>query len=200
MPMDTVETAPDSPARASCVPAPSAAQLATLRYDPATGAFTKLHRAKTRPHYERPAGFVNRYGYLSIKLGRVAYRGHRLAWFISYGEWPEDSQIDHINGDRADNRIENLRLATKSQNMMNRGIQAGNTTGYKGVSLDKSKGQFRASIKVMKRHKHLGYFDRAEDAAIAYAKASLALHGEFAHSPTVEQAIAARIRATYAQP
>lgn len=89
--------------------------------------------------------------------------------------------IDHINGNRLDNRKENLRVATCSQNVMNRGKQANNTRGYKGVIYDKSRGKWRAEITANKKSHYLGRFDTAEEAALAYNEAAKELHGEFAY-------------------
>lgn len=79
-----------------------------------------------------------------------------------------------------DNRRANLRLATKSQNQMNRRIQRNNTSGFKGVHLFKRTGKFRAYIMVQGKEKHLGYFATAEEAHVAYVKAAVEIHGEFA--------------------
>lgn len=84
---------------------------------------------------------------------------------------------DHINGNRIDNRRENLRLVTKSQNMRNQGISARNKTGYKGVS--KHQGKYRAYINVEKKQRHLGVFEDKKEAADAYNKAALIYFGEY---------------------
>lgn len=94
----------------------------------------------------------------------------------------EDEQVDHINMDRLDNRRENLRVATKSQNMQNRGKQMNNTSGFKGVSLDKRKKnkKWRANIHIGTKDVSLGYFLTPEEAAIAYNMAALEHHGAYA--------------------
>ena len=81
-----------------------------------------------------------------------------------------ESEIDHINGDSLDNRECNLRFATRSLNMHNRGPQKNNTTGYKGVCFDKNRGKYMASISVNRKQYNLGRFDTAEEAAAAYQK------------------------------
>lgn len=86
--------------------------------------------------------------------------------------------VDHINGDRLDNRRQNLRLATKSQNMMNRGKQKNNTTGYKGVT--RVNGAYVAQLQKDRKNYYLGTYATPEEAALAYNKAALAHHGEFA--------------------
>lgn len=90
-----------------------------------------------------------------------------------------DMVVDHINGDGLDNRRENLRIASHSQNQWNRRNARNNKTGYKGVSIDKRSGKFRAGISVGGKHIHLGLFSTAEEAAQAYAEASRKYHGEY---------------------
>lgn len=104
---------------------------------------------------------------------------HRLAWFLHYGEWPT-CQVDHINGDRHDNRISNLRLASSSENQRNRKRPKNNTSGYKGVSWIEHYQMWQATIKFDGKNKYLGRFDTPEEASDAYNKAALRHHGEFA--------------------
>lgn len=87
-------------------------------------------------------------------------------------------QCDHINGNRLDNRKENLRLVTKAQNMMNRGLQKNSTSGYKGVN--KHQGKWRAYILEYGKQKHLGVFKDKKEAAKAYNTMAKKLHGEYA--------------------
>ena len=122
------------------------------------------------------AGRVNN-GYREIGIKNIRYLAHRLAWLYVHGEWPQH-QIDHIDGDKLNNLIANLRLATNSQNGANRGAPADNTSGYKGVS--RAKQRWRAVISVKGRYRHLGTFGTAEEAYAAYCKAARELHGEFA--------------------
>lgn len=90
----------------------------------------------------------------------------------------EGMQVDHINGNGLDNRRENLRLVTKSQNMMNRGTQKNSTSGFKGVN--KHQGKWRAYILENRRQRHLGMFNTKEEAALAYNEAAKVIHGEYA--------------------
>lgn len=88
--------------------------------------------------------------------------------------------VDHKNGNRLDNRKNNLRISTCSQNLMNRGPQANNSSGYKGVIYDKTRDKWRAEICVEKKRKYLGRFSTPEEAALAYNAAAKELHGEYA--------------------
>lgn len=115
-----------------------------------------------------------------VMVLRVRILAHRLAWALHFGRWP-DQAIDHINGDRTDNRIANLRLATVAENTRNGKRRSTNTSGYKGVSLTEN-GQWRATIVAGGRQSYLGRFSTAEDAHAAYVKAASRLHGEFARA------------------
>lgn len=88
---------------------------------------------------------------------------------------------DHVNRDPLLNTRSNLRLATHSQNAMNKGKQRDNTSGYKGVTLRKDIHKWKAQIVSGGKHKCLGYFDTPEEAYVAYCEAAIELHGEFAH-------------------
>jgi hypothetical protein len=93
---------------------------------------------------------------------------------------PINLQVDHRNGDKLDNRKENLRICTSSQNKMNVGIKSNNTSTYKGVSFDKFRNKYRACIMVNKKTISLGRFDSPIDAAHAYDEAAKKYFGEFA--------------------
>jgi hypothetical protein len=95
---------------------------------------------------------------------------------------PEGVAVDHINGDTLDNRHANLRFATASQNARNSTLSSRNTSGFKGVSFDRTRGKWRASIKDSDRKHTIGRFDSALDAARAYDEAALQLYGEFART------------------
>ena len=92
---------------------------------------------------------------------------------------PEGLDTDHSDGDGLNNRRDNLRVATRSQNQHNQRVALRNTSGFKGVTWHKAKGKWNALIKLHGKRRNLGYFSLAEDAAAAYAKASEELHGEF---------------------
>lgn len=92
---------------------------------------------------------------------------------------PNGYVTDHINGNKLDNQRDNLRIGTQSQNMMNRGKQKNNTSGYKGVHWNKQHQKWQAVVKFDGKQKHLGYFDNAFLASLAYIKGAKELYGEF---------------------
>lgn len=94
--------------------------------------------------------------------------------------------VDHINGNPLDNRKSNLRIVSHQENCFNRKLSRNNSTGHKGVSVYRPNGKFKASIKVNYQQKHLGYFDTAEEAAIAYNKAAVQYFGECARLNEVQ--------------
>lgn len=147
-----------------------------LFYDPDTGHFTWLVYKGARAKPGDRAGTAHNKGYVSIIIDDVAILAHRLAWFYTYGEWPKE--IDHINSDRSDNRLANLRKATKAQNAQNVAGFSTNRSGFKGVGLHN--GRWRARIRANGRTHWLGHFPTKEDAYAAYCDAANRLHGEFA--------------------
>ena len=117
--------------------------------------------------------------YVSVKIKQSAYKLHRVIFMMHHGYCPET--IDHINGNSLDNRKLNLRICTNSQNLMNRGKNKNNTSGYKGVRLINSNKKWRAQIQYKKIFYHLGCFEKRIDAAKAYNEAAIKFHGEFAN-------------------
>jgi hypothetical protein len=160
--------------------------VATLDYDPATGIFTnKITRSNCAK-----AGWVagSTYStdptrYSDIWLNGKHYAAHRLAWFYCFKEWPE-YYLDHIDGNKSNNAIDNLREATGSQNKYNIKIRKDNSVGYKGVSLDKRCGRYRAYININGKQKSLGYYATPEEASEAYNRAAKELHGAFFNENT----------------
>ena len=152
-----------------------------LAYDPETGAFSwKVARGPNRAG--GPAGNVNKViGYLQIRIDYVLYYGQRLAWLYMTGAWP-GKDIDHRDADKTNNRFENLREATMSQNIANSGMFAHNKSGLKGVSWYKPSGKWCAKIKIMQKSYNLGYFDCPAAAHFAYIIAADKAFGEFARS------------------
>ena len=138
---------------------------------------------KTSPcrwiHIGDEAGSKTGIGYTQIVLHQQSYYRHRLIWFYIHKKWPENF-IDHINQVKGDDRIENLRLATKSHNMRNTKIGSRNTSGYKGVSWNKGRKMWSAEINYHKTI-HLGHYPVKEAAALVYNVAANHLYGEFAY-------------------
>jgi HNH endonuclease/AP2 domain len=143
-----------------------------LRYEPETGALIWLngHCAGHR------AGTINGWGYRIIKINGRLYRTSRIIWQIVTGE-PPPCLVDHENGNRADDRWENLRLATGHQNMGNQKRHSDSKSGFKGVYKCKD-GRYLAQC----RHRHLGRFDTPEEASAAYEAAAREAYGEFARA------------------
>lgn len=149
-----------------------------LHYEPSSGQFTWLPTGNdANPRRGRAAGAINSAGYLVIRINYKLYYGHRLAWLYVHGAWPE-RLLDHRNGVRSDCRLSNLRQADDTQNAVNRATQSNNTSGITGVS--RWKNRWRAATWRDGKQWHLGLYDTAEDAAQAYRRAVVDLHGEFA--------------------
>ncbi len=146
-----------------------------LSYDPSTGAFTWLVNRGNLKNAGSIAGSLNRGGYAQLQISGKCYRLHRLAWFYVHGVFP-DGDLDHINGVRSDNRIENLRICSKQQNALNKLPQR---NGFKGVTLHKQTGKFQAQITKSNKNHYLGLFATEQAAAQAYDAASSVMHGEF---------------------
>lgn len=150
-----------------------------IEYNPETGAMVWLKPTSNRVKTGARAGSLGGNGYWQIKLDGVVYNYHRIAWFYAKGVWP-DRWIDHKNGDITDNRLENLRLSTISQNAGNSKIRSNNTVGFKGV--ERKRGKFSARIKCGGYRLNLGVFKKAEEAHEAYIEAAKRLFGEFARA------------------
>jgi len=124
------------------------------------------------------AGTVQPDGYVKIQINKRIYRAHRLAWLFVHGEWPPE-EIDHIDCDKLNNRIANLRLATRQENNRNVGLRKNNSTGITGVFWRKDCGKFRAQIKVDGKYINIGSFETLEAATAARAAAEIRYFGGF---------------------
>ena len=149
-----------------------------LDYDPNTGVFTWKIKTSSKAMPGYVAGWFDKDGYRCVTVLGKKLKAHRLAWWWVHGVWPEKGYlVDHINRDKSDNRISNLRIATPSQSAMNRGAQSNNKSGHKGVL--KVKKYWHAQIMVAGESIGLGYYKNINDAIAAYEKAAKQLHGEF---------------------
>ena len=154
-------------------------ELRTLfDYNPYTGEFSWRVTRGTRTKIGDKAGCVGNRGYYTLCYKRRPITAHRAAWAIVYGAWPRD-ELDHINGDKEDNRISNLRECSRLQNEYNKGPSPQNRLGIRGVKAS-SHGKYYAQIRIEGRLTHLGTFETAEEAEAAYKQAAERVCGSFA--------------------
>ncbi len=148
-----------------------------LHYDPATGVFTWKVSSSRKIKIGDIAGSLNPNGYLYIGVNGKVYIAHRLSWVYIHGALPAD-QLDHIDGNRSNNRIENLREATKAQNMQNQRVAhiSNKTTELLGACFHKASGKFQAQIRLSGKPRHLGFFPTAIEAHHAYLTAKRRVH------------------------
>ncbi len=151
-----------------------------LNYCPDTGVFTWLKSLSKKTKIGSAAGTLMSTGYVQIKINGKLYKSYHLAWLYMTGELVKD-QIDHVNRCRSDDRFDNLREATRSQNQGNRKKRIDGSSKYKGVGWCKKSNKWRARITLNSKEKILGYFQSEEDAAFAYDKAAISQWGNFSH-------------------
>lgn len=144
-----------------------------LKYDPLTGEFTNIKSGKGRKPVGAVVGCAHKHGYVTSMVDGKNYLHHRLAWLYVHGYMPE-ADVDHRDGDRANNRLKNLREATRSENCQNAAKRSDNTSGFTGVWPVGKK--WRAKVAVNGREHHAGYFATRELAQVAYLKAKAELH------------------------
>lgn len=155
-----------------------------LDYDPETGGFRWRSRADATKAWNTryagtKAGTLHSAGYVIIKMPKPFgfWRAHRLAWLVTHGVAP--AELDHINGDRSDNRIANLREVTAGQNAINKARHKNNTSGHIGVDFNKAKGKWRARLNFNGVSHSAGHHLTAEAAAKARDDLAAKLQGEF---------------------
>lgn len=139
-----------------------------LRYDPLNGRFLRIKSFSNNAKVGVFVGSKCKNGYLLVGIGKKKYYLHRLAWLYMTGEMPE-FQIDHINGDREDNRFSNLRHVTNQINSQNqRKSRSKRELGLLGASYRKDTGKWSAHIVIDGKRKTIGCFDTAQEAHVAY--------------------------------
>ena len=152
-----------------------------LRYEPDTGHLFWLVDRPRKTKAGDKAGHENKQGYIEIRYNFKNFAAHRVAWYLHTEQDPRGLTIDHINGDRSDNRFSNLRIATHAENARNKRKSEGMTSKYKGVYWYKRYGKWKATIGHEGKCIHLGYFHDEYEAHLAYCKAAVKLQGEFAN-------------------
>ena len=128
----------------------------------------------------KPVGYKRGVGYLSLWADGKNHYLHRVVYIIHFGLI--EQEVDHIDGNKLNNCIENLRQATRSQNNQNVGKNSRCTSGYKGASFHKDTNKWQARIWVNGKRKHLGLYDTVEQASLAYQTAAYQLHKDFANA------------------
>ena len=134
-----------------------------LAYDKCTGIFTRYNG--------KIAGSICSQGYVTISVFNKRYKAHRLAWYYEYGEMPDSKQIDHINHNRSDNRLSNLRLVTHKENSKNQSKPKNNSSGQIGVHWSKNDNKWMARIMIDGKRKYLGLYEDFDLAVYAYREA-----------------------------
>ena len=146
-----------------------------LHYDPETGVFVWKVTRNNRVRMGNIAGVKHHSGYMQITVDKKLYRSHRLAFLYMYGSFPIE-QIDHKDGDRANNKIDNLRECTDAQNKQNTATKPGSSSKFLGVSWNKNKNKWEANIHSNGKKNFLGYYTIEEEAYAAYCKAKSEMH------------------------
>jgi len=156
--------------------------LPVLNYNEETGDFTWKKTGRGRKA-DCSAGWIGDQGYRIISIGGRSFRAHRLAWIYTHNRQPKNL-IDHIDGDRLNNKISNLREATPQQNLQNAVVGKRSTSGFKGASWNNKNSNWRSQITFRGENKYLGSFGTAEEAHAAYCAAADSMFGEFANYGT----------------
>jgi hypothetical protein len=153
-----------------------------LRYEPCTGKLFWTVRYCTRVRAGEAAGHQTKRGYIKIGYKAKVYPAHRLAWYLYTGqEPPSNLDIDHIDRNPLNNKIENLRLVTRAQNRCNSGARINASSKFKGIYWQTDRKAWRAQITKNGKVTNLGSFKDPYDAHLAYCAAAARLHGEFAN-------------------
>lgn len=126
----------------------------------------RIHKAWNTKWSGKEAAGAGSRGYRQVSILGKRYKAHRVVWLLEYGQWPSDT-LDHINGDRTDNRIDNLRCCTQADNLRNRCISTNNQSGVIGVHWEGARGKWRAQIEFQGKVYYLGRFSDKEEAVLA---------------------------------
>ena len=148
-------------------------------YDCGTGNLIWKITKSAKAYRGSVAGSVNSHGHVNVQVDKVMYAAHQLIYLWHHGHIP--NEIDHEDRDKSNNRIQNLRPATSSQNKGNISLLRNNTTGYRGVSVNSRSGKFHAQIKINGKQTYIGRFELPEDAARAYNTEAKKHFGDFAY-------------------
>jgi len=151
-----------------------------FKYDDGLLLLRKKYSRRCGVSLDTKVGSLSAAGYLRVSIDYRKYSIHRLIFLYHHGFLPE--KIDHIDQNKTNNKIENLREASQSENLTNRGLNKTNTTGYKGVSFVHKTNKYIAHICKDNIKEHLGTFNTAKEAAEAYDKRAEEIHGKFVYN------------------
>ena len=150
-----------------------------LKYNPDTGEFERVRDQGNKKKGDKVGYMSTTDKYMYTKIDYVRIGLHRLAWLYVYGELPK-GHIDHINRNRQDNRISNLRIANRMQQRANSSVPKNNKSGFKGVSFNKQSNKWTANIQKNRKRYYLGAFNDPKAASKAYKAKAIELFGEYA--------------------
>lgn len=148
--------------------------ISRFKYDPYTGVLTYI-KSNNHKNVGDSAGYLHKSGYLVVKVNNISLKVHRIAWFLYHNE-DANGMIDHINGNRCDNRMSNLRVVSFQDNSKNRGNNKNNTSGAKGVVKKGNKYYARIGFNGVKLF--IGSFNTLEEAEVAYVQKAAELYAE----------------------
>lgn len=149
-------------------------------FDFSLGGFVTKRACGRRKRGVR-AGYVRKKGYIEIRIGNSRFFEHNLSWFYFKGSFPPTGkELDHKNRIRNDNRPDNLRLCTRSQNNVNTGLRSDNKVGVRGVYYNKKKKKYCAQLSVNGKRMTIGHYDSIKEASNVIVSARISAYGEFA--------------------